>query len=311
MALLWTITTAEKAWGVVLEANRSQRDSQSGFDGQLAGLDNEGEQECDEFSIPDKILLSGSFERLSKECKSAVRRLTEVSENDERKQDKNTLNFMPFAKVTFDFQSEAHRLLSWLKLAAKTIQNKPFDCRGVHSLLMYKEYIGVFASLASSYSHVHLFTEQLSLFARPVSLSVTLPFLGETTPKSALPNPPFSPRTVLAKDYAQILKQVDSFWVKVGSQLQSFDENITEPVVLSTLQNEVSVLSALVGEVTEKTDSIYRLTRQGSAGVIDKTAYKALKVSIGLLSNASVHHDSRVTIPSAVFVCARRLQIVL
>uniref|UniRef100_A0A0R3WB60 PH domain-containing protein n=1 Tax=Taenia asiatica TaxID=60517 RepID=A0A0R3WB60_TAEAS len=74
------------------------------------------------------------------------------------------------------------------------------------------------------------------------------------------------------------LKLVDSFWVKVGSQLQSFDENITEPIVLSTLQNEVSVLSALVGEVTEKTDSIYRLALQGSAGVIDKTAYKALKI---------------------------------
>lgn len=45
---------------------------------------------------------------------------------------------MPFAKVTFDFQNEAHRLLSWLKLAANTIQNKPFDRRSVQSLLIYK-----------------------------------------------------------------------------------------------------------------------------------------------------------------------------
>ncbi|KAH9285046.1 hypothetical protein ECG_02668 [Echinococcus granulosus] len=235
-------------------------------------------QECDEFSIPNKILLSGSFERLSKQCKSALRKLTEVSENDEKKQDKNALNFMPFAKTTFDFQSEAHQLLSWLKLAAKTIQSKPFDCRSVQSLLMYKAYIGVFASLESSYRHVHLFTEKLLLFARPVSLSVTLPFLGETTPKSAFSNSPFSPRTVLAKDYGQLLKQVDIFWVKVGSQLHSFGENIDEPVVLSTLQNEISVLSGLIAEVNEKTDNIYHLTRQSFAGSIDKVAYKALKI---------------------------------
>ncbi|KAL5109561.1 hypothetical protein TcWFU_010142 [Taenia crassiceps] len=232
------------------------------------------DSECDEFPIPDNILLSESFKRLSKECKSAVRKLTEVSE----KQDKSVLNFMPFAKVTFDFQNEAHRLLSWLKLAAKTIQNKPFDRRSVQSLLIYKEYTGVFASLESSYRHVQLFTEQLSLFARPVSLSVTLPFWGDTTPKSSLPNPPFSPRTVLVKDYAQILKQVDSFWARVGSQLRSFGENVNETVVLTALQNEVSVLLALVTEVTEKTDNIYQLTWQNLAGPIDKTAYKALKV---------------------------------
>ncbi|CDI97388.1 conserved hypothetical protein [Echinococcus multilocularis] len=235
-------------------------------------------QECDEFSIPDKILLSGSFERLSKECKSALRKLTEVSENDEKKRDKNALNFMPFAKATFDFQSEVHQLLSWLKLAAKTIQSKPFDCRSVQSLLMYKAYIGVFASLESSYRHVHLFTEKLSLFARPVSLSVTLPFLGETTPKSPFSNSPFSPRTVLAKDYGQLLKQVDIFWVKVGSQLHSFGENIDEPVVLSALQNEISVLSGLIAEVTEKTDNIYHLMRQSFTGSIDRAAYKALKI---------------------------------
>ncbi|VDM30553.1 unnamed protein product [Hydatigera taeniaeformis] len=186
----------------------------------LAEVNDAVQQEFGDYSIPDKILLSESFELLFQECKSAVRRLAEVSE----------------------------------------------------------EYFGIFAALESNYSHVHLFTEQLSLFARPVSLSVTLPFLGENSSKSAPHNTPFSPRTVLAKDYAQILRQVDSFWFKVGSQLQSFSESINEPVVLSTLQKEVSLLSALVAEVTEKTDDIYRLSRQTLTGAIDKEAHKVLKI---------------------------------
>ena len=68
---------------------------------------------------------------------------------------------------------------------------------------------------------------------RPIMLSVTLPFLGEPSPKSAFPYHVFSPRIVLAKDYTQILKQVDGLWIKVGLQLHNFGESVNEAVVLS------------------------------------------------------------------------------
>ena len=91
-----------------------------------------------------------------------------------------------------------------------------------------------YASLESVFDRVHMFTEQLSLFTRPITLSMTLPFLGEPSSRSSFPYPPFSPRTVLAKDYTQILKEVDGLWFKVGLQLHGFGQSIDETVVLSS-----------------------------------------------------------------------------
>ncbi|VDL43954.1 unnamed protein product [Hymenolepis diminuta] len=60
----------------------------------------------------------------------------------------------------------------------------------------------------------------------------------------------YSPRTVLAKDYMQVLKHIDCLWNKVGFHLRSFAEHLNDLTVLSTLQNEISILSSLVTDVS-------------------------------------------------------------
>ncbi|VDN96180.1 unnamed protein product [Rodentolepis nana] len=202
------------------------------FDLSVSPLDSNEYIEC---SIPDKILFSENFEHLVKECEYIVKKLSASSESGDINKGANSLNYIPFLKTIFDIQIEAHRLLSWLKLAIRVIQNRRWIAVSVQSLLVYK----------------------LSHFTRPVSLSMTLPFLGESYQKPLFSHASYSPRTVLAKDYMRVLKHIDHLWNKVGFHLRSFGENLSGLSVLLTLQNEISTLSSIAANVSEKTEVLF------------------------------------------------------
>ncbi|KAM3181680.1 hypothetical protein ACTXT7_013883 [Hymenolepis weldensis] len=218
-----------------------------------------------EYSIPDNILFSENFEHLVRECESIVSKLS-VASGSGGANGSGSRNFIPFLKTIFDIQIEAHELLSWLKLATKAIRNRCWIATSVQSLLMYKNFSDAFASFDCSFEHLHSFMEQLSYFTRPVSLSVTLPFLSESNQRLMFPHASYFPRTVLAKDYMQVLKHIDCLWNKVEFHLRSFVENLNDLTVLSTLQNEISILSSLVTDVSES----FLLSQAGFIPFVEK-----------------------------------------
>nr|CDS28535.1 conserved hypothetical protein [Hymenolepis microstoma] len=237
-----------------------------------------------ECSIPDNILFSENVEHLVKECECIVKKLSASSESGDINKGVNSRNFIPFLKAVFDIQIEAHKLLSWLKLAIRAIKSRHWIAMSVQSLLMYKNFSDVFTLSECSFEHLHSFTEQLSYFTRPVSLSMTLPFLGESYQKPMFSHASYSPRTVLAKDYMQVLKHIDYLWNKVRLHLHSFGENLSALSILLTLQNEISALSSLVTNVSAETEALFHsierrfLTSSSTADALNiATLYNELK----------------------------------
>ncbi len=100
----------------------------------------------------------------------------------------------------------------------------------------FQEFLDGYEEREVTFHRIHKFGDQLALMARPaMPLSVSLPLIDEPRSSSpALTAQPFSARTVLNRGYIRLIKQVDTFWTKVGRILRPAKPVLDESVILSS-----------------------------------------------------------------------------